>query len=415
MKHKLVLLMTLLLWSACRVMAQGVSHQTLHNDRYVVIVSMDGFRWDYGQMYATPFLDSLGREGVSARMRPSFPSKTFPNHYTIATGLVPDHHGIIANRFNDRRSGLRFDLSDPVTKFDGRFYGGEPIWVTAQRQGVNAGVVYWPGSDTEIQGVRPFVYHNYGRNLLPFDERIREVERILTLPEEERPHLVMCYFSEPDGTGHAQGPYAHKTRRMVEQMDRIMSQFYQMLQRLPFVDKVDLIITSDHGMTATSPERVILLSQYLKPEWVAQTELSTPTTIDGVKLTRNGVTIDYADTILAALQGVPHIRAFRRQEVPAYLQFGTNSNICDVVVIPDLGWSIGQDKYYDTPGAHGYDPYENDMQVPFRAIGPDFRQHYVKESLFQNIAIYPLICHLLGLEPAAVDGRLEDVQDMLRP
>lgn len=132
---------------------------------YTVIVSLDGCRWDYPMMYDTPFLDSLGSRGVSAVMRPSFPSKTFPNHYTLATGLVPDHHGIIANKFYDVASGRTYSISDKATSKDGSFYGGEPIWLTAKRQGVKVGVVYWPGSDVAIKGMYPDYYKDYARSL----------------------------------------------------------------------------------------------------------------------------------------------------------------------------------------------------------------------------------------------------------
>lgn len=394
------------------VIAQ-TKNQQLKNDRYVVIVSMDGFRWDYNLMYETPFLDSLAHAGVDARMRPSYPSKTFPNHYTMATGLVPDHHGIVANYFMNRKTGVKFSLSNPETKFDGSFYGGEPIWITAQKQGVNAGIVYWPGSDVEIQGMRPYVYHNYDVDLLPFDERISEVKRILSLPETERPHLVMCYFSEPDATGHKCGPYSPKTRKVVTTMDKMMRELYGVLQDLPFFDKIDFITTSDHGMTRTSSERVIRLSDYVKPEWITDVLYSVPSWVNAKKVVANGVEIDYADSIVDALKDVPHLQAWRRCEIPAYLQFGSNENIGDVVLNTDLGWVVGE-KYTESTGTHGYDPFFPDMHVNFRAIGPDFKNGYVKEDIFQNTCIYPLVCHLLGLTPVPVDGCLEDVEDVLK-
>ncbi len=411
-KTVFIQLALVLMMICCSVVAQSKTQQ-LKNDRYVVIVSMDGFRWDYNLMYETPFLDSLASAGVDARMRPSYPSKTFPNHYTMATGLVPDHHGIIANNFAERQTGRVFSLGNPETKFDGSFYGGEPIWITAQLQGVNAGIVYWPGSDVEIRGVRPYIYHNYDVDLLPFDQRIVEVKRILSLPEAERPHLVMCYFSEPDATGHNCGPYTPKMRKVVLKMDRMMRELYGVLQELPFSDQIDFIITSDHGMTRLSPERFIRLSDYVKPEWVKEVLYSVPSWLDANKVEANGVTIDYADSIVEALRDVPHLHAWRRNEVPECLQFGSNENIGDVVLDTDLGWIVGE-KYNEKTGTHGFDPFYPDMHVNFRAIGPDFKSGYVKEEIFQNTCIYPLVCHLLGLTPAPVDGCLEDVEDILR-
>ena len=161
--------------------------------RYTVMVSLDGFRRDYVRIYDTPFLNRLAREGVQATMQPSFPSVTFPNHYTLATGLYPDHHGIISNSFTDRKSGLRFSLSDKRTKQDPRFWRGEPIWQTAERQGLRAGVVYWPGSDVAVNGHYPTYYQDYEQKpLLTLTARVDRVLELLRLPEAERPSRVMA-------------------------------------------------------------------------------------------------------------------------------------------------------------------------------------------------------------------------------
>lgn len=373
--------------------------------RYTVLVSLDGFRWNYPEIYNTPFLDTLGHRGVTAVMRPSFPSVTFPNHYTLATGLVPDHHGIIANKFRDKKSGLEFSLGNKQTKQDPRFWGGEPIWNTATRQGVKVGVVYWPGSDVKIQGRYPTYYKDYEQKpLLGFAERIAEVKRLLSLPEEDRPQLVMAYFEEPDHSGHTYAPESKQTRRTVETMDVLMEQLYSDIHSLPIRDSINLIITADHGMTAISNERVVNPYDYIKKEWVESIAYGFPVFVFPKK--------GCEAKIMKALQAAPHIRAWRKAEVPAYLQYGFNENVSDIIVLPDMGWTFADYKLR-LKGAHGYDPYGNDMQVMFRAEGPDFKHGYVKGETFQNTAVYPLICHLLGITPAKVDGRLEDAADML--
>lgn len=391
----------------------SVSCASHDDERYVVVVSMDGFRWDYCQMYNTPFLDSLANAGVCARMRPSYPSKTFPNHYTLATGLVPDHHGIIANRFLDRASGRQFSLSTPETKYDAYFYGGEPIWITAQLQGIKTGNIYWPGADVPVKGILPDIYHKYVGTLLTADERIAETARMLSLPAAERPHLVMCYFEEPDATGHKYSPESPETAQRIAQLDSLMCSFYAMLQQLPIADKIDFIITSDHGMTALSPERLVRLSDYMDMGWVETIDYSIPTVLDARKTLVGGVMVDYTDSILSALQGVPHIDVWRRQEVPDSLQFGTNNNVGEIVVNPALGWIVA-DELIEGRGAHGFNPFESDMQVPFIAIGPHFHSSYKKSATFQNTCIYPLISYLMQIEPADVDGRLDDVADLLK-
>lgn len=369
-----------------------------------VIISLDGCRWDYPLMYDTPFLDSLGREGVSAVMRPSFPSKTFPNHYTLATGLVPDHHGIIANRFYDVASGRTYSIGDTLTAKDPSFYGGEPIWLTAKRQGVKVGVVYWPGSDVAIQGQYPDYWQDYARRpLLTFPERVAEIERLMKLPEGERPQLVMAYFNEPDHSGHSFGPASKEVKAAIESLDRLLGMLYADLRALPYGADINFIVTSDHGMAQTSPERTIRLSDYLQPDWCERIMADLPTLIFPKK--------GRESAIMKALEGVPHIRAWRREDVPAYLRYGTNRNVAPIVVLPDEGWTVSEDGRV-IPGNHGFDPTSPELNVPFRAAGPDFKHGYVMKTAFDNTAVYPTLCRLLGIEPAECDG--EVVEEVLK-
>ncbi len=373
----------------------------LHAGRhYTVIISLDGCRWDYPLMYDTPFLDSLGARGVRAVMRPSFPSKTFPNHYTLATGLVPDHHGIIANRFYDVASGRTYSIGDTLTAKDGSFYGGEPIWLTAKRQGVKASVVYWPGSDVAIRGQYPDYWHDYARRpLLTFPERVAEIERLMKLPEGERPQLVMAYFNEPDHSGHSYGPASKEVKAAVESLDRLLGMLYNDLRSLPYGDDINFIVTSDHGMVQTSPERTIRLTDYLQADWCERIMPDLPTLIFPKK--------GREKQILKALETVPHARVWRREDVPAYLNYGTDRNIAPIVLLPDAGWTVSEDGRV-IPGNHGFDPYTPEINVLFRAAGPDFRRGYVKTELFDNTAVYPTLCRLLGIEAAPCDGSVPE-------
>ncbi len=371
-----------------------------------IIISLDGCRWDYPEMYNTPFLDQLGKEGVKAIMQPSFPSVTFPNHYTLATGLVPDHHGIIANTFLDQESGLVFSLGNKETKQDPRFWGGEPIWITAKKQGKKVGVVYWPGSDVAIQGTYPYIYHNYEKKpLLTFTERIVEIERMLKLPENERPQLIMAYFDEPDHSGHTYGPESKQTRKQVETLDCLLGQLWNDIQRMPDGKNINLIVTADHGMDRNSNERIINLANYLDKSWYKDIANGFPTMIYPNK--------GCDAKILKALAKVPHIRAWKKNEMPAYLNYGTNKNVADIVVISDIGW-VFSDKSKVLAGNHGFDPTYSDMHVIFRAAGPDFKNDYIKEHTFKNVDVYPLLNHLLGITPAKNDGNLNDVTDLLK-
>ncbi len=377
------------------------------NDQYTIIVSLDGFRWDYCEAYNTPFLNSMAAKGVKAVMQPSFPSKTFPNHYTLATGLVPDHHGIIANSFRVRATGKRYSLGDSETRTDPQYYGGDPIWLTAKRQGVTTATVYWVGSDVAIKGDHANYWHDYQKKPLLTDvERADEVLRLLQLPEKERPHFVMCYFEEPDHTGHVAGPVTSDCRKEVEHMDEVLAYMWNRISLLPEASKVNLIVTGDHGMTWTDADRTVPVSKYIKDEWVDAVDGDLPANVYVKKAA-------YVDSILLALKGVDHIRAWRKADIPEYLHYGSNPNVGDVLVLPDVGW-LFTDRKVRRGGSHGFDNTCSDMQVGFRAMGPAFKNGYVKADKFRNVCVYPLLCHLLGVKPSACDGSLAEVADMLK-
>ena len=375
-------------------------------DVYTVIVSLDGFRWDYPEAFNTPFLDQMAHDGVKAVMMPSFPSKTFPNHYTLATGLYPDHHGIISNTFLVRATGKVYSLKNSETRSDPQYYGGDPIWLTAKRQGVKSATVFWVGSDVAIKGEHANYWRDYQTQQISLPQRTDEVVRLLSLPEDERPHLVMAYFEQPDRSGHLNGPICGPTRRAMEYMDLLLADMWERIQQLPHAAQVNLIVKGDHGMAWLSPERQISPAKYLKKEWIARFDNDFPVLINASKP-------KYVNDIVAALQNVDHLRVWKRGELPEYLHYGNNENMSDVVVLPDVGWYFSDDKLTQH-GSHGFDHTCSDMWVGFRAIGPDFKQGYERAHTFRNVCVYPLLCHLLGIAPSPNDGTLDEVSDLLR-
>lgn len=379
-------------------------------DNYTVIVSLDGLRWDYAEAFDMPFFDRLAYDGVKAVMAPSFPSKTFPNHYTLATGLYPDHHGIIGNSFRIRESNKVYSLGDKEVRTQPEHYGGEPVWITAQKQGVKTATVYWVGSDVAIQGTHPTYWRDYlKRPLLSFQERVDEVVTHLQRPEKDRPKLIMCYFSEPDHQGHVHGPISRDTRRSIEYLDSLLWTMWVRIKALPDVgERVNLIITGDHGMTWLSKERMIHPRDYLKDEWISFIAGDSPALVYVNKP-------EQADSVIAALSGVDHIRAYKKGELPEYLHFGTNKNMGDVVVVTDPGWLFTRSEKLHNLGGHGFDNRCSDMLVGFRAVGPDFKKGYAREGTFPNVDIYPMLCYLLGIQPAPCDGSVDDLRDIFRP
>jgi len=381
-------------------------------DNYTIIISLDGNRWDYPQYYNTEFFDSLATVGVSARMEPSFPASTFPNHYTLATGLVPDHHGLVNNSFWDPGREYSYSMSDPACRYDPYYYGGEPIWITAQRQGVKTGNVYWVGSDIPIKGEYPTYYRNWDEDPhWNFEERVDEIVRLMSLPENERPRLVMGYFDEPDHTGHVYGPISPETKEMVEHMDSLMHGLYLRLKALPHGDRINFIVLSDHGMEDISPERFISWHHEIPEGWAENVKGTSPTSI----FVKEG----YVDSLYNRLSRVEHLSVWKHGEVPASLNYGTSDRLGDLIVAPDLGWQFASSPSKNN-GAHGYSPKEPDMMVMFRAVGPDFKEGYEapftegEQSAFRNVDIYPLLCKLLGIKPAATDGNLERIVNILK-
>ena len=367
-----------------------------------IVVSLDAFRWDYPTIYNTPWLDSIAANGVAATMVPSYPSSTFPNHFTLATGLVPDHHGIVNSQFWAPEKGELFSMGDSATRYNPYYFGGEPIWVTAKKQGVKSASIYWVGSDVAIQGLYPDYYLRWDNEpRLTYPQRVDEALRIAKLPESERPSLLMVYFDEPDWTTHHYGPVAEESEAVIEQLDSLMGILYRGLKELDY--GVNLIVTSDHGMTEISDEKFISIEQSVNPDWVERIVSTNPTSI----FCKEGC----RDTLFEQVSKVKHISVWRKEEVPAHLNYGTSNHLGDLIVAPDLGW-----QFATTPrglnGAHGYDINEPDMQIIFRACGPDFKRGYTLPHTFSNVDLYSILAELLKIEPAKTDGSLEKVQEL---
>ena len=367
-----------------------------------IVVSLDAFRWDYPTIYNTPWLDSIAANGVAATMVPSYPSSTFPNHFTLATGLVPDHHGIVNSQFWAPEKGELFSKGDSATRYNPYYFGGEPIWVTAKKQGVKSASIYWVGSDVAIQGLYPDYYLRWDNEpRLTYPQRVEEALRIAKLPESERPSLLMVYFDEPDWTTHHYGPIAQESEAVIEELDSLMGILYRGLKELDY--GVNLIVTSDHGMTEISDEKFISIEQTVNPDWVERIVSTNPTSI----FCKEGC----RDSLFEQLSKVKHISVWRKEEVPAHLNYGSSNHLGDLIVAPDLGW-----QFATTPrglnGAHGYDINEPDMQIIFRACGPDFKRGYTLPHSFSNVDLYSILAELLKIEPAKTDGSLEKVQEL---
>jgi len=401
MKRLLYFILAILLLSYCK-------RSEKENDQYVVMLSLDGFRWDYAEKVPTPNLDKIAKMGVKAKsLKASFPTKTFPNHYSIATGLYPDHHGIVQNSFYDPELDRYYSIMDREAVEDGKFYGGEPIWVTAEKQGITSASYFWVGSEADVQGIHPTYWKKYDRDF-PFEQRIDSVIAWLQLPENIRPHLILWYMHEPDKSGHIYGPDSKEMDSVIIYLDSLVGVFIQKLQDIPHANQVNVIITSDHGMGNISNERKVVIEENLNMDWVDIIQGYNPNFV--IKANEG-----YIDSIYLTLKKVPHLTIWKSGEVPERFHYGTNPRTLDIVVVADSSLSIVLNNVRSIgKGTHGYDNDNKDMHTIFYAYGPAFKENYVSPS-FENVDIYPLITHILGLEPAEVDGSLENVKQLIIP
>ena len=377
----------------------------------VVLVSLDGFRWDYLQRPAARRLRAIVALGVHAeKLTPSFPSKTFPNHYTLVTGLYPENHGIAANVMRDSALGRFATGNDPAVR-DARWFRGEPIWVTAEKQGVRSAAYFWPGSEAAIGGIRPHWFY-------PFDvttSRATRVERVLdwlAMPDSTAPRLITVYFSDVDTDGHNFGPLATETDSAIARVDSAVGAILDGVTALGASERVDLIVVSDHGMTAISSERTIALDDYVSLDSLDIGDVSPVATLIP-KPGRDAYVFN------ALEHASPHLQVFRKGTLPERLHYNTGAHVTPIVAIADEGWSIGTRaslasmRAGRTYGAHGYDNQLSSMGALFVATGPDFK-HGVTVPPFANIHVYPLLAEVLHLQPAVTDGSLDSVRTLLR-
>ncbi len=394
---------------ACTTVAcGGNSVHSASDDPYVVMLSMDGFRWDYADRVETPNLDYIAQNGVKAAyVKPVFPSKTFPNHYSMATGLYPSNHGIVDNNFPCPDLGLSFRLGDREMVENADFYAGEPIWVTAEKQNITAASFFWVGSEAPVQGVHPTFWKRYD-NRVSFQDRMDTVLYWLQLPVEKRPRLITFYFQEPDSQGHKTGPNSEEINEMVMHLDSLLGSFILKLKELPHYHQINFIVTSDHGMTEVSPERYVDITDYVSRDWFDLTHGGNPMIHVSPK---EGM----LDSVYNILKKVENISVWKKNEIPERLNYGNNPRIGDLVLLADSTWSIGWGKprgTYYTGGAHGWDNAKKDMHTIFYAMGPAFRKSY-QHTPFEVVDLYPLIAHILKVNPAPIDGKLERVEQML--
>lgn len=372
-----------------------------------ILVSIDGFRADYLQRGVTPVIAGLAADGVRATaMRPSYPSLTFPNHYTLVTGLRPDRSGIVDNNMEDpARPGVTFTMAKVEISHDPFWWDqAEPLWVTAEKAGIRTATMFWPGADLAIRGVHPTDWKMYDKHFLA-DDRVDQLLGWLDKPPPQRARFATLYLDEVDTEGHNAGPDSPEVNAALARMDSAIGRLVAGLKARGLYDKTDLVIVADHGMAPTSAERVVYLDDLVPPADVHWVGLGPVAAM--------GAQPGHEDEVARALLTPrPHVTCWRKADVPARFHYGKNPRVPPFVCQAETGWVVGTRGHSVNKGSHGFDPYDPLMAALFVAHGPAFRKGAVL-PVFDNVDVYPLLAALVGVKPQPNDGNLADLAPAL--
>lgn len=376
--------------------------------RALILISIDGLRADVPGTGKMPTLDALAAGGVRAEwMTPSYPTLTFPNHYTLVTGLRPDRHGIVHNNMRDARLGVF--MSKESSAKDGRWWGGEPIWATLQRQGGIAATMFWPGSEAEIAGQRPRMYRHFDGELPP-NARVDQVLAWLDLPVRQRPRLITLYFEQFDVAAHGDGIGSPPARAALRDIDAALQRLLAGLDARGLRAGTDLILVSDHGMADVPREQVRWLDDRLAEDayevvWWGHLIGLEPAP---------GRTAEVERAFLGRQQ---NYACWRKGELPRSWRYGAHPRIPSIVCQADAGWRVQARRHRLSPQAvraeHGFAPEDPSMRAVFVANGPSFRSG-TRLPPFESVDLYPLMARLLGVQPAENDGDLRSTEAALR-
>lgn len=381
------------------------------NKPYVILISADGFRADMAEKFGATHLLALSQKGVKARyMEAGFPTVTFPNHYSIVTGLYPAHHGLVDNNFLDRNKGVTYQMSNKKQVADSSWYGGKPIWVLAEEQGMLAASFYWVASESSIQGIRPTYYYNYN-DKISIERRLKTVQDWLRLPEEKRPHFITFYFPEVDYAGHTFSPDAEETGNAVRWVDAAIGQLDSIAKAsgLP----INFIFVSDHGMTKIDPKQVLRL-----PHCIDTSRFIIPYGNATVHLYAKNDSSILPQYDLLKKEAGPY-QVYLRGEIPKKWHYSAADDrynrIGDILLVANPPAIFNPSGGPMSPGKHGFDNQIPEMHASFMAWGPDFKEGMELDG-FANVNIYPLIARLLGLtyQQSEIDGKFRVLRRILR-
>jgi len=382
-----------------------------------IIISLDGFRADFLNRGLTPRLNALVKEGVSPLyMLPSFPSVTFPNHYTIATGLYPESHGVVGNSFWDPALQEEFYYTEPSRSMDPKWWKGEPFWVTAQKQGLKTAIHMWPGSEAHILNVEPTYVDKFnGKELL--SSKVDRVLGFLDMPDADRPQIIAAYVPNVDSDGHKYGPNSTEIRFTIQKVDRMLDNMFKGLEERHLTDIVNIIVVSDHGMATTDVSRLVQLEDLVDLSKIEHTD-GWP--LIGMRPKNPDELQDIYKGVIEKTKDNPNLEVYLRDvDMPERYHFSKNERIAPLWIVPKAGWALvkmdemnlkeaqAKGAVYNPMGLHGYDHEHPLMRAIFIARGPAFpHQPNSKLDVFQNTEVYNMLCDSVGIAPVPNNGTL---------
>jgi len=365
----------------------------------LILISIDGFRWDYFDKVETPNFDRLIANGSKADgLKTSYPSKTFPNHISIVTGNYPSNHGIISNYFYDADFDEYFYIGAGSTAAqDGKWIDAEPIWVTIEKQAKRAMIMFWPMSDAEIMGIRPSKYYVYNEDPTNLD-RMDQILSWLLHTGNARPSFLASYFSVVDSKGHSYGPDGDETIEAIRVVDKAIGHLIDGLEAQNILNEVNIMIVSDHGMTETPDTKVINIADYIN--------LDDVVTVGGGPFMEIRPNEGKLESVYQALQNIDNTQVFKKEDIPDKFNYKNNNRIEPILLLADEHWSIMTPGRTPIAGSHGYDPDYQSMNGIFIAHGPAFKSGFSGPEI-HNIHLYEMMCKILGVVPANNDGSLD--------
>lgn len=385
----------------------------------LVLFLLDGVRWDYLDQEGIdlPGFKRIIREGVKADyMVPDMPTLSYPNYYSLMTGLHVESHGFAGNYMYDFEHDTYFNKGMNPEQIHSYWWDhAEPLWISVVKQGKRAYMYQWPGCEVDIRGYKPTFCEVLNR--VPTIKNLQDsVDAGIKVLTEDKADLVGIYVELIDDYGHKYGPASRKMNDILVKVDKEINRMIETLEKKNILDSVNIMIFSDHGMTPISESRVVDISPYVDMNDIDIMLEQGPNCYIWPKDGK----LEKVFIELSSMKN-PHVTTYKKKDIPDLWFYKSHPRISPILLVAENGWVIITPKkseflsYSETgpmKGFHGYAKEEEDMRAIFTAAGPDFKRNY-RIKPFLNIQLYQIMCRILNITPQPHNGTWSEVKDML--